>query len=473
MKSAVKLFILFLSSAVIVLIVAPLFQKGCFIDGMLYKTVSYNYAEGLASFWNMKFTDTSMTFFCEQPPLYFYLLSNFYKLFGVHYLTDRFFTLLLFIALTVLLHLILKLVFKKTQSYLLLTYFFLLAIPVFCWSYVNQVIEPLVCVFVSLGILFFIRFLRTDKIVFMILFGLVCYLLFLTKGFQSCFIVVLPLSYFLFTKLKKTFFLFSFISVGVFLLLIIGSIFMYIPAKVWFECYYSARLVLTIENVGNTTNNHFEIIGRFFSEVIVCLGIVVLLILYLRIKKAYPLVFVIRNFLANKLALALFITSLFGSFPYAISLVQRGFYLIPSFICFVLALVIGLRRYWTIVFCGLERIDKFKLVWIFTGMVMLAAVFYFCFNLTAYKRDEIKLKDIDKILPLLQEGETVIIESAMWNDFSLHSYLYMAKKISLSVEGKESRFLIKVKSSTNDTPQHKINLNTNELELYFIPKTLP
>lgn len=435
---------------------------------MLYKTVAYNYAHGLSSFWQMKFTDTSMSVFCEQPPLYFSLLGGSYKLFGDHYLTDRFFTLILFILFGLILRAIVRKLFTRSFPYLLLISFLMLSIPIFCWSYVNQIIEPLLCIWTGLGILVFIQFIQTKKSIYALLFVPLLLCLFLTKGFQSCFIIGLPLSYMFLSRFNKANYLFSILAGLPFLLVLFILLKFYLPAKFWLDCYYSARLVLTMQNIGNTTDNHFEIIGRFFSELILCLCVLVFLFSYLKFRKNYPLKFIFKNFWQNKLAMSLLLTSFLGSFPYAISLVQRGFYLIPSFVCFVLAIVYGFKRYWIYFFLFLAHLGKYKFTKVFIRTAAVLSFAYFCFHLNEYKRNKDLLRDIEKITPYLRTGETVLIEKNRWNDFGLHSYMYMARQVSLSTEKKNCRFMIRNKSSEQLDSTVRIRLRTNEVDLYWI-----
>lgn len=461
----------FLASVFILLIVLPLFQKGTFIDGMLYKTVAFDYAEGLSSFWKMKFTNTCMVFFCEQPPLYFYLLGVFYKVLGVNYLTDRVFTLVLFLFLTWSLFLICKHLFKNYRLFFYLSLFFLFTIPVFCWSYVNQVIEPLANVFVAFNILFFVKYISEKKAIYIFLFALGLCMLFLTKGFQSCFISVLPLSYLLVSKISKPIFFYSLIS-SLFLFCFLGFILLvYQPSKEWFDCYYNTRLVLTMQDVGNTTTNHFEIIGRLFTELVVFVSLLFILMVYLKSKKNYPFKFIIQNFLSNKVAVSLLITTLFGSFPFALSLVQRGFYLVPSFICFILAMLFGFKRYWFYFYLFLVHITKQKSVQFSIVLISIASVIYFVFTVGNFKRDKDLSDDLVLISPYFNQNETVFIEDCLWNYFSLHSYLYMSKKVSLSVSENPSKFYLKDKRDcSKNIPRGaiKINLNTKQLDLYFI-----
>lgn len=463
--------IFFLGAAFFFLILAPLVQKGCFIDGSLYKTVAFNYAKDLGTFWSMKFTSTCMSQFCEQPPLYFFLLGSFYQVTGEYFFTDRFFTLLLFGLLICLLNLNFKLLFKNPRPYLLLTVFFLLSIQVFCWSYVNQIIEPLVCVLVVLCIYLFQRFLRSQESIYVVLYALACYFLFLGKGFQSCFMILLPIIYMILNKYNRDNYRFTYFTTLIFLFLCLFVITLYNPAIRWMDCYYRNQVVSTMNNVGYTTGNHLEILGRFFSEQVICLISVAVLFTYLKIKKKYPLSFVLKNFASNKLALSLFLTSFAGSLPYTLSLVQKGFYLIPAFLCFVLAVVYGLRRYWTYAFLLFAYISRRTLVKLLFFTLFVGGFVYLCFSFGLYKRNEGLLKDIDLIAPHLKEGEIVRVTPQDWHNFALHSYLYVKKQVSISTDTSKGHHSIRFKSSVGQTySEKKTPLNTAEIDLFELSK---
>ena len=460
--------ILFVFAAFVILILLPLFQKGVFMDGLLYKTVAYNYSEGSASFWNMKFTDTSMTFFCEQPPLYFFLLGMFYKLTAVHYLTDSLFTLILLTGLLFLLHRINRLIFKNQDFYLCLILFFLISIQVFCWGYVNQVIEPLVCIWVMMGCWSFIKFLKAGKNGYILLFSLALSLAFLSKGFQSCFFIGLPLFYYLFNTSKRILRLFL-LAGSLLLVVLVFLLQWYKPSLAWFDCYYNARLLLTMQDVGGTTNNHADIILWYFTELTVPILSVTCLLIYLRIKKRYPFYFVFKNFISDPLAPALLLTSLLGCLPYALSFVQRAFYLIPSFLLFVLAIVFGLKRYWLYFYSSLVLLDRHRLTRTIMLVLSFGVVVMFVWGAGDYKRDENLIKDIAVIKPFLNEHEIVSIDGNLWNEFSLHSYLYMAKKVSLSVDNSaRQKVLVRAGSAEEEFEGYTKVEGTKWLDLYIL-----
>jgi len=89
-------FWIFTIAVIIILIVSQLLQDGAFMDGMLYVSVSKNLAIGHGTFWNLNFSQTFLPEFHEQPPLYFGLLSLFYKAFGTSLYVERLFCFLCF-----------------------------------------------------------------------------------------------------------------------------------------------------------------------------------------------------------------------------------------------------------------------------------------------------------------------------------------------------------------------------------------
>jgi 4-amino-4-deoxy-L-arabinose transferase-like glycosyltransferase len=458
---------LLLTGAAILLIVIPLFQKGCFMDGLLYQTVAYNYSIGEAGFWKMKFTNTSMPFFCEQPPLYFYMLGNLYNAFGAGFLTDRLFTLSLLLLTLLLCHFAFRYQIAAGAGYFPLFCFFALTIPIISWTYDNELIETLVNFLVLTAIILYIFFLRRGGLFFMLLFAVVVILLFLAKGFQSCFIVLLP-----------------FVSMGISqpgkykaIIAVIGtlllfSLFMafYAPAEEWFRCYFSSRLKLTFRNQGATTDYHAEILIRFLTESIVPLVSLFVLILYLRIKKAYPVRFVLRNFYSHRLAFSLFICSMAGVIPFSLSLVQRGFYLVPAFICFLMALVLGMKRYWLIALVPLARFDGRPA---FRFSVYAFFVFTIVFLIQSggsYKREEDLDRDTNAMLPYLKKGETVAVEPFLWNHFSLHSILYRKRQVSLSPDTSCALLVANVNPAHNIIAGRYINLTPGNRDQVLLKK---
>src|SRR6478672_5155878 len=76
-----------------ILLLPALFMDGMFSDGMLYASVSKNYAQGYGSFWEQFYSATSNSGFHEQPPFMFFLQGMFFKVLGYGVYTERFYCL--------------------------------------------------------------------------------------------------------------------------------------------------------------------------------------------------------------------------------------------------------------------------------------------------------------------------------------------------------------------------------------------
>ncbi len=467
----------FLLSAGLVLTVSPLFQKGSFIDAMLYKTVAFNYAIGEGSFWSMKYTNTSMSFFCEQPPLYMYLLGNVYALFGTHFLVDRVFTFLQLLVFLFFLYRICQKLFTPALPFFLLNLFLLLSIQAISWSFANQVIETMVLMFVAIAIDLYLGYMTSRKVSRLVWFALVLLALFLTKGFQSCFIVVLPLSYALFHLKEEKILWFAFFTSFFLLALIVLLVFVYEPSQNWYACYYQARLVLTMNNIGATTDKHYQILIQLLMETVVVWLVFFSLSVFLLVKKQFTLRQVFVEPLRDKLGMSLFLTFLAGSLPFTLSLVQRGFYLVPAYLCLILFLTYAFRTQCLYFFEGLHKMSSYVWLRVLVPVIFLASVVYVVLKAKGYKREKELAHDLELMTPFFKAKSTVGINSNVWNYFNLHSYLYMQKKVSLSADPNQRGFVIVYK---NEIPYNegavawKIELPTQELDMYYrIVKTDP
>ena len=458
-----------LLAAFLVLIFLPLFQKGTFIDGLLYKTVAFNYAENSSGFWSMKFTETSMQTFCEQPPLYFFLLGMVYKVFPNLWLADHLFTLALWGCLLWVIYRILKRSIQAPVEGFLHTVLLLLSIPVFCWSYANQVIEPLVCLLLALAILFFVQYTRQQGRIFLFLFSATVILLFLSKGFQSCFVMALPFFYIFFKKWNTARFSFAILSALIVGVTLSYFLFLYPPAVDWFSCYYQSRLVLTMQNTGATTTYHAEIIWRFVTELIPILLLSLFAFVYVWKRKAIAGKQLLLGFYANPLAMALLLTSLLGVLPFAISLVQRGFYLLPGMLCFVLSLVIGFNRPWIFCYRALGVLANKTVTRVVSLLVLAVSLMVLALFVSSYKKDEQLLNDLQQIEAVVNKGDSLGVNENEWNNFSMHAYLYLHKKINLSSDKDMPKRIIRVKGTetlADSTHYQPVPLNTNTYGLW-------
>jgi 4-amino-4-deoxy-L-arabinose transferase-like glycosyltransferase len=455
---------LFIASILILLVIAPLFSQGLFIDGLLYKTVANNYFTGEGSFWNMKFTNTSMNPFYEQPPLFFFLNGLYYKIFGNSFLADKIFTLLLIIISGLLLNDICKKLFPE-QNVKHLIWLQLLAVPVFCWAYMNQVIETLVLPLSLLGFWIFLQSRITNSVLipvlFSIAFSITVVLMFLTKGFQSCFIVIAPFVFSVLLREKKSLVFWMISSV-----LIAGMLYflmkIYSPSSEWFEHYYHKRLMASLEGVGATTTYRAEIIVRVFTEFIPVFVLILIACLYSLNKIRLQ-----NDPKKKKLAIAILIIAVSGSFPFAITLEQRGFYLVPSLPYYVIALSLFFSE--QLFFLQQKVISLFGIKWISVAILILflGAVTYWIISPFRFKRDETRILDLKLISPYLHQNDTISVDESMWNDTALQAYLYMQKKVSVEGNGSHSLFIHDREHGAGPYEKYeKVNIPTRQYDLY-------
>src|SRR5262249_8798318 len=100
-------------------------------------------------------------------------------------------------------------------------------------------------------------------------------------------------------------------------------------------------------------------------------------------------------------------------------------------------------------------------------IVFSGSLVFFMLNASGYKRDQELLSDINKMLPYFKEKDTVRIKGDMWNYYNLHSYLYMAKQVNLTLGSEPHHFLILSPTQVNTDPLYeKLELGTKGLDVF-------
>lgn len=462
---------LFLFSFLTAFVITPLFQKGLFGDGLMYLTVAFNRFRGYGSFWNQHYSNTSMAFFCEQPPLYFESLGAFYKLFGGAEIAEKVFTMSLLLATVWLTARVWRRLGPPGKKLGWIPSLLMFCVPVFSWSFCNQVIETMVVPLALLAFYLQLRFIQEDspgRRAFFLGGALLMLLaLFLTKGVQSVFLVAgVLLASFVYKRRRP-----PLAAAGALLLLFFAAMAAALfllneGAGFWLHSYFDKRLVATFHNKGATAMHHFEIIARFFSELLPVIGACVLVSWYTASRHRYSLALQWRNFKQNPTAHWLLLIALSASMPLAVTLEQRGFYLSPAFPFMTLALASYYRRQLVfVVGSAVRRRESYFLA--AGGTLMLAALAFFGFKGNEYKRDEGMIRDVEVIMTHVEKGETIGINQSTWNTFSLHSYLNKANDNSLAVTD-TLRYFVQEKENTDPVPDcyTKMAIHTYAVDLY-------
>ena len=473
-KNAIGIFILFIVS--FFFIITPIFQSGWFGDGIMYIAVGFNRYMGDGTLWHQHYTSASMPFFCEQPPLFFEGLNIFYLIFGPSDYSERFFICFLWVCTLMMILLIWKkLNAGKTDLSLgAIAVILLMTTPVFSWSFCNAVIETQTTFLSLFGFFCFYNHLTSEKgfhrWLWFFGFLLLLFALLLTKGLQSAFLLAAPLlaAFSRIDSLKN-----ALLKTVMAITILMGTLFFIfyfnVGARGWLDCYFSRRIIGTFAGQGATTGSHFEIIIRFFTELIPAGFVFGVLIAAFKFKFKYPVFIIFKNILRNKFVVWLFFIALAGSLPLSVTLEQRGFYLVPAFPFAILGLCLGTKRYLSVAIRHWLRISKagWRIIILFTGIL---AGFYFFLMVGNPKRDGEMLRDVKALSTLIPSGEGIGIDSSLRIAFSLQSYLNRYNRNFLIVSAKP-RFYIISREKVGKVPPGmiKVELKTYWLDLYYNP----
>jgi 4-amino-4-deoxy-L-arabinose transferase-like glycosyltransferase len=456
-------------TAIFILIISQLVQDGMFMDGMIYVTVSRNLADGLGTFWDPYFSDTLMTSYHEQPPLYFGLLALFYKVFGTSMYVERLFCLVCLAVTCFYMHLFWKKLFvsaKEIANHSWIPVLFYVTTPVCFWAYTNHVEETVMAIFATMAsyYVYCALFLKERTIIYLILGGVFIFLSGLTKGVQGMFPIAAVGIYWLISKDI------SFGKMVLWTLILIG-----VPALIlgllWFSnedvsdsfiSYYHDRYVPTFTNEMDTTGNRFDILIKVFLEILpigIISGILLLFSRKFKTQDIQP-----KHF--KKSMIWLCILGLSGTAPLMVTLEQRGFYIVTAMPLFVLAVsMFAAPRITTII----EHIKSTKILTI-SLIVLLSFSIFFCFaQIGKYKRNENTLSDIYKLKQVVPENTLVGFPSKMHSEWAFQAYMMRYNKNSMKDNCSDCKYFVIYKNlDINLVPPNysKINMNSESFDVY-------
>ncbi len=467
----------FTIAVIIVLIVSQLIQDGVFMDGMLYISVSKNLADGIGTFWNPHFSQTSMSSFHEQPPLYFGLLSLFYKAFGTGMYVERLFCLSCFTITAIYIHKLWKKIFinhsdMANNSWLPVLFF--TTIPVCFWAYTNHVEETVMTVFAIIAVYYayIALFLEKNIICNLILSGVFIFLSSLTKGIQGLFPIVCAVAYWIikknisFKKMIRYSFILIIVPILIYGFLLLTNHDVYHS----YQKYFNIRIIGTFNNKGATTDNRFELLTRLFMELLPITSISALILLFTKKHSTLDSI----NKLHYPTIIWFLLIGLSGSLPLMVTLEQRGFYLVTALPFFTIAIAMWLTPRITLFTNKINTTTiRFKIFKIITITLLFATIIYSLSQIGKAKRDKDLLSDIYVIGKIIPRGEIISIPNEMWNDWSLAEYFVRYFYISCDGSDKKHNYYLIRKdlppnTALNDYEPYPIN--TKYVVLYILRK---
>lgn len=461
-------------SILIILTVPTLIKDGMFMDGMLYTSVAHNLGSGIGTFWFPQFSlhnVAGLKAFHEQPPLVFGIQAIFFKIFGDSMYVERVYTFITICITAFLINLLWKEIYKNNESLKKMGWLpiiFWITIPVCFWSYSNNMHENTMTIFtLTAAILIYKSFRVTDSsIKFWILAGIFIFLATLSKGVPGFFPIAIPFLFWLTTKRMSFPKIILPTIIITFVPLIIYTILFLIPeSKESLSTYLFKRVLHRINEVP-TVSNRFYILLRLFMELIPQFAVVIIFLLIAKAKKIQA------NVSQQRQESILFITiGIASSLPLMLTLVQKGFYFVPSLPFFAIGLSILITP---IILDLIERIEtqnkNYKILLALSTFLLLSTSTFALLQKGKFSRNKELLSDVYKIGSIVPKFATVSIPPEIWDQWDLQCYLIRYYNISLDVNYKNT-YCIVYKNTNTDSLKNfrKINVNTLEYDLYKRP----
>jgi 4-amino-4-deoxy-L-arabinose transferase-like glycosyltransferase len=446
-----------------------LIQEGMFQDAVLYSCVSHNMSLGFGTFWFPQYSTLNLegiSSFHEQPPLIFGTLALLFKTLGSSMYVER-----LYVFITLILHIYLIQYFWKEivkakpllQSMSWIPCLFWILIPICFWSFRGNMLENSMSLFTLGAVIVSFKNLKENRsIAWWLLAGILIFLASFSKGLPGLFPIGLPFIYWLIFREKA----FSKIALYTIILLavpvIVYFIFYLFPeSRESLRIYVVERLLRRVSSMP-TTDSRWETPWRLFQELIPILSIT--LVTFLATRKR------IRrgNFtLYKKEAIFFLLIGLTAIIPLMLTMVQKGWYMVPGFpfLAIGLALFIAPTVTQWVKKIKVSKIG-FKLFKAFSILSFLAV-----FILTAMQKGKISrhddmVRDVYEIGKIVPHFATITVPEEMYYqyDFILQGFLVRHFNISISPE-KEYQYYLKEKSIETTPPEGYVLVPAN-LETY-------
>lgn len=405
-----------------------LFEHGLFIDGIYYGMQAQNLANGKATWFHLHGTSGLGTDFFGNPPMHIWILSLFFQLFHSAFFTEKFYSLLTFVATAFLLSRLWKLEFKNHvigretndgSDNSALPILFFLFIPLVPWCYSNNLMENTMTIFTTASVYFIARFSSTQKNIFLFSFLSSVFIFFgvLTKALPALFPLAAPVFILVGRKSFSPMKIISFCALQIiFLSTFCFVLFSFPDAKNYLNMYREEQLAPLFSHTLDNSKSNFSILYDLFCQLIPLLIIVLLSLIISRKQK-----------IKNSNTLRYFLIALAASLPVMITRKQSFFYLLPSLPFFAMTASLFVEEQKEKVFSVL-KLKNFQRIKFITAIsfsiVIVAMISLSVFNYGKISRDEAKLHDIFSLKNEVSSDKKVFISLDIVQDYSLHAYMW-------------------------------------------------
>ena len=440
-------------------------SDGMFMDGTIYAVLSRNMANGSGSFWNPHFSDTFFPVFVEHPPLAFGIEGLLFRIFGDNRFVERFYSLFTIVLTAIIIVFIWKAVIKKSSAPWLPLLFWI-TMPTVNWISVNHMLENTLAVFICLSVLFYLKSMQKNRILYLFLSGSMLSLGFLTKGFVALTPLSLPFFHWLFMRKNR------FIAMFTDSLLMLASailplllLYLFTGAHEFLPKYIS--MASHKISSGETADSRFYILYRLLMELLPAAVLILLLIIIWKFKKGS-----LSGLSWNmKPALVFFSLGMAGILPILTTMDQSTYFVYLSLPFFAISFGLVLEKTLEPLISRINSHSTGFRIFKMSGIVILATgLFLSVYFSKEINRDKDMIRDLRLILPELSANSSISILPQMKENYSLYTYYARYGNVSLdTVAGNRHIYLLINKSLFSDTlfkSFEKIELNTNEYQLF-------
>jgi 4-amino-4-deoxy-L-arabinose transferase-like glycosyltransferase len=431
-------------------LVPSLFQRGMFIDGVTYATISRNLAEGVGSWWAPSYTETLYPQFFEHLPLVFWLQSLAFRVLGDHVVTERVYSLVAALLTAWLITRIWNAAWvtpgvgsaagdAQSAGYGWAPVLVWASVPFVVWGTANNMLEVSVALFSTWAVLMTFRAMSAETSSSMLLHagaaGLATVAALFSKSPVGLFPLLLPPLVGALARPRVSRIVLVWALMGTFTLAIVGLLLLWEAPHHYVDAFLNQQLWPAIAGQREVANDRFGVV----RSIVYGIGKRMLtwpavLLLAMLAARRWP---VLPAAHARKAACFLGM-ALLSSLPIMISRKQATHYLIPSvpfYAMAVAAVCLGSVR------ALAESMSQRTVSAMAFGMKIALPVALSLAVLFGPRlgRDRARIEDIETVSGFVPAGSTIGMCPEMATDWGLHAYFARFQRISLDWSADDSR----------------------------------
>lgn len=450
-------FWIFSLSVVFGLTLPVLIQDAMFQDAMLYSSVSHNLSQGIGTFWFPQYSKMNiagLSSFHEHPPLLFGIQALFFKVLGSSIYVERFYTFLMMVFNILLINLLWKEVFPKSDGQRKLGWLpvlFWMTIPVCFWSFRGNMMENTMSAFDLAAVLLFFYSIKSKRYEIFLLLGsgLMIFLASFTKGIPGLFPLAVPFLYWF--SLRKNGFWQNVQQTTVMLAVpaaIYVVLFLLPESRESLSNYVFKRLLMRVD-VMPTADYRLEILWRLVKElipVLIMVSVVLVIAFYKKMKKPFS-----EN---GRFILFFLLVGFSGSAPLATTMVQKGWYLVPAFPYFAIGFALMISP---VVAAWIGKIDPktqgFRIFNYITILLMAGVIVLTASQFGKVSREKEIVADVYEIGKIVPRYSAITVPPEMYYEYNFILEGFLVRYFNISLDPKEeNEYFMKLKSLNAEVP---------------------